>query len=78
VLAANLLGALGGCWWPIEVVPEFLQRLAWCLPTGWAMYGMHRLMNFGAGWSEIALPFALLGGSALVFFYLAQRTFRYQ
>ena len=78
VLAANLLGALGGCWWPIEVVSGTLQRLAWFLPTGWAMYGMHRLMNFGAGWEGIAVPLALLAGSAVVFLYLAQRTFRYQ
>lgn len=78
VLGANLLGALGGCWWPIEVVPETLQRVAWCLPTGWAMYGMHQLMNFGASWEGVALPLALLAGSAVVFFHLATRTFRYQ
>lgn len=78
VLAANLLGALGGCWWPIEVVPEALQRVAWFLPTGWAMYGMHRLMNVGESWAAIATPLLLLAGATLVFLALARRTFRYQ
>lgn len=78
VLAANLFGALGGCWWPIEIVPESLQRVAWCLPTGWAMHGLHRLMNFGDGIGGIVTPLVLLAGSTIVFFYLAQRTFRYQ
>ena len=78
VLAANVFGALGGCWWPIEVVPETLQRVAWMLPTGWAMYGMHRLMNFGASWDGITLPLGLLAGFGLVCFLLARRTFRYQ
>ncbi len=28
------LAALGGCWWPLEIVPKFWQKLAWYLPTG--------------------------------------------
>ena len=27
VLATNLLAALGGCWWPIEITPEWMQKL---------------------------------------------------
>ncbi len=78
VLSANVLGALGGCWWPIEVVPSSMQTLAWFLPTGWAMYGLHRLMSFGDGFGAILLPVSLLVGLAVVGFVLAQRTFRYQ
>ncbi len=28
------LAALGGCWWPLEIVPKFWQKIAWYLPTG--------------------------------------------
>jgi ABC-type Na+ efflux pump permease subunit len=31
VLSSNVLAALGGCWWPIEVVPRWMQKLAYCL-----------------------------------------------
>jgi len=78
VLSANVLGALGGCWWPIEVVSPFMQKLAWFLPTGWAMYGLHRLMSFGDGIESILVPIILLAGLAVVGFVLARRTFRYQ
>ena len=47
VLSGNVLGALGGCWWPIEITPEFMQKLALFLPTGWAMDGLHKLLSFG-------------------------------
>ena len=49
VLLGNVLSALGGCWWPIEIVAPIMQKLAWCLPTGWAMYALHRLISFGDG-----------------------------
>jgi|GEM_PF-3106106 len=28
------LAALGGCWWPLEIVPKLWQKIAWYLPTG--------------------------------------------
>jgi ABC-type multidrug transport system permease subunit len=78
VLAANLLAALGGCWWPIEVTPEWMQALQNLLPTGWAMDALHKLISFEAG-AVSALPqlAALLLGSILVA-ALAVRQFRYQ
>lgn len=67
VLSGNLLAALGGCWWPIEVTPPFLQKLALWLPTGWAMDGLHKLVSFGLEPSS-ALPHAaaLLVSAALI------------
>jgi ABC-type Na+ efflux pump permease subunit len=32
VLASNMAGALGGCWWPIEVTPPYMQT--WPCPPG--------------------------------------------
>jgi ABC-2 type transport system permease protein len=28
------LAALGGCWWPLEIMPDFWQKIAKFLPTG--------------------------------------------
>jgi ABC-type multidrug transport system permease subunit len=36
VVATNVLAALGGCWWPIEITPQWMQQLQLFLPTGWA------------------------------------------
>lgn len=78
VLGANLAAALGGCWWPIEIVPAFMQKIAWFLPTGWTMHGLHRLMSYGDPPEAALGSLALLLASALVFFALGVRTFRYR
>ena len=78
VLSTQLLSALGGCWWPIEITPAWMQRLALFLPTGWAMDAMHKLINFGDG-AASAVPhlIAMFGGS-IVLGWLGVRAFRYQ
>ncbi|MEJ2246684.1 MAG: ABC transporter permease [Acidobacteriota bacterium] len=78
VMVSLLLAALGGAWWPIEITPEWMQRLAMFLPTGWAMDAMHKLVNF-AYEPVVALPHlaGMLVGAA-VLGGVAARTFRYQ
>jgi len=78
VLTGNILAALGGCWWPIEITPRWMQSLAGFLPTGWAMGAMHKLISFQQGASS-AVPHALLmAAAALVVGWIAARYFRYQ
>ncbi len=78
VLSTMVLAALGGCWWPIEVAPDWMQRLATVLPTGWAMGAMHKLVNFGYP-PPVALPhLAALLLAALALGIAGARTFRYQ
>lgn len=78
VLCANVLAALGGCWWPIEVTPDWMQFLQKLLPTGWTMDALHKLISFEAG-AASALPhtLVLLIGAAVVG-YLAINRFRYE
>jgi ABC-type Na+ efflux pump permease subunit len=77
VLAGNLLAALGGCWWPIEITPPWMQGLARILPTGVTMDALHRLVSFEAGASS-ALPHVLaLVAMSAVAGWLAARTFRF-
>ncbi len=77
VISSMVLAALGGCWWPIEITPAWMQRLALFLPTGWAMDAMHKLVSFGAA-PGAALPHAAaLGTGALLLGTLGARTFRY-
>ncbi len=77
VVAANVFGALGGCWWPIEITPEWMQKLSLAFPTGWAMDAMHKLVNFGDGPSAIVTHVLVLGVAAVAAGWLAARTFRY-
>jgi ABC-type multidrug transport system permease subunit len=77
VFAANLLAALGGCWWPIEVTPQWAQSLSLALPTGWTMSALHRLMSFQAGAIAAVPHLVALVVAALVIGAVATRTFRY-
>jgi ABC-type multidrug transport system permease subunit len=78
VMASNALAALGGCWWPIEITPVWMQRFAKCLPTGWAMNAMHNLVNFQHGPASAVPHAAAMALAALVTGGLAARWFRYQ
>ncbi len=46
VLGANLLAALGGCWWPLEIVPPALRKVASFLPTTWTMGALEKIIYF--------------------------------
>ena len=78
VLVTMALASLGGCWWPIEITPEWMQTLAAGLPTGWTMDALHKLVNFGYGPAAAAPHLAALIAGTLVCSAAAARTFRYQ
>jgi len=78
VLAANGLAALGGCWWPIEITPAWMQFVQKLLPTGWTMDALHKLISFQAGAASVIPNIAMLLVAAAVFGGLAVRRFRYE
>ena len=78
VLASNVLAALGGCWWPIEVTPQWMQSFALTLPTGWTMDALHKLVNFGAGATSVVPHLLALVVGTLILGWAAVRTFRFQ
>jgi ABC-type multidrug transport system permease subunit len=76
VLSSLLMAALGGCWWPLEIVPPALETLALCTPSGWAMQALHQLISFGSGIGAVAIPLAVLAGFGAAANLLAARFFR--
>lgn len=78
VLAANVLAALGGCWWPIEVTPEWMQFVQKLTPTGWTMDALHKLISFQAGAVTVIPNIVILLVATGVFGWLAVRRFSYQ
>lgn len=76
ILVANLMAALGGCWWPLELVPEGLRTASFIFPTGWTMDAFHKLISFGYGFQEIIPHIAFLALFSLVFLFLAVKFFK--
>ena len=77
VIGTNIMAMLGGCWYPIEIAPEWAQKLALALPTGWAMDALHKLVSFGASPVTVIPHFVAMLLSALVAGYFASRHFRF-
>jgi ABC-type polysaccharide/polyol phosphate export permease len=78
VISSNVMAALGGCWWPIEIAPPFAQKLALFFPTGWAMDALHKLMSFGESPAAVIPHIAAFIALALIAGYTLARTFRFQ
>lgn len=49
-----IMASLGGLWWPLEIVPEFMQKLGQSLPSGQAISVFHDLIGRGYGVAEIS------------------------
>lgn len=60
VLATMVLAALGGCWWPLDVVPQTFKTIALATPTYWAIQGLHDVMSFGKSWPDVLPECAVL------------------
>ena len=61
IFSTLALSALGGCWWPLEILPGGMKAVALALPTGQTMHALIRLTV----WDDP--PSALLG----FLFYMA-------
>jgi len=48
------LAALGGLWWPLEIVPDFMQKLGHSLPSGQAISVFHDMIGRGYGVVELS------------------------
>jgi ABC-2 type transport system permease protein len=76
VLASMVCAALGGCWWPLEIVPEKVRLLGHLTPAAWAMDALHQLISFGGSWPQIAKHLSVLATFAAAANALAIRFFR--
>jgi ABC-2 type transport system permease protein len=76
LLTALPMAALGVCWWPLEVVSESLQKVAFALPTGWTLYALHQLITFGGTLSNVLPHLGVLCLFGLAVNLAAVRFFR--
>jgi len=67
IFGAMGLSALGGCWWPIEIVPETFKTVAMFTPSYWAMHGLQSVLYFGRSYEAVLVECAVLLGFAALF-----------
>jgi ABC-2 type transport system permease protein len=78
LFAGLTLAPLGGAWWPLSVVPEWMRVVGHISPVAWVMDGFNGLFySAGAGFEAIVIPVAVLLGMTAVFFLIGVRRFRF-
>jgi ABC-2 type transport system permease protein len=53
IFASMFLSAMGGCWWPIEIVPDIFKSIARLTPTYWGMHGLQSVIYFNKSWTVL-------------------------
>lgn len=75
-LAGIGLGMLGGCMWPLEIVPGFMRTVGHLTPHAWAMDAWIKITIDGAGVTGIAVELAVLGVAAAAAIFAGSRRLR--
>ena len=69
---------LAGCFWPIEIVPPYMQTIAKAVPAGWAVSGLVDLIVRYKGMEAVYLPSLVLIGFAVVFLAAGVKLLRFE
>ena len=67
VLAALTMAALGGSWWPLFIMPDWMQMLARVTPHAWANDAFNNLLLFGATTGDVLINVVVLLAFGVVF-----------
>ena len=78
LIAPVIVGALlGGCMFPIDLMPQFLRTISYVVPHSWAMTGYQNLLVRGQGLFQILPQIGVLWAFAVIFFAIAVWRFDY-
>ncbi len=72
------MASLGGAWWPLEIVPSWMQTLGRLFPTSWAMTGFHDIITRGLGVTAVLPEVAVLLAYGVIFLAIGTWRFRYE
>jgi ABC-type multidrug transport system permease subunit len=61
------MAAIGGCWWPIDFEPPWMQQVALGLPTTWAMRAFNDLMIRDLSVTTALIPTAINFGFGILY-----------
>ena len=75
-LLALLLAPLGGAWWPLAIVPDFMNIIGHLSPVAWVMDGFNKLIFFGGGLVDVLPEIGILLLASAVLFAVGVRGFQ--
>jgi ABC-type Na+ efflux pump permease subunit len=75
-IAVVTMAAVGGCWWPIDLEPEWMRTAALAFPTTWAMEAFNDLMIRSRGAEAAVKPTIVLLAYGVVYLGVGLTLFR--
>jgi len=75
-IAILTMAAVGGCWWPIDLEPEWMRSIALAFPTTWAMDAFNDLMLRGRRAEAVYESVAVLFAHGVVYLAIGLVLFR--
>lgn len=78
IMLGMTFGLLSGCMWPLELFPPAVRTAVHMLPLTWAMEALTDLTMRGKGLAAVLPAVGVLLFSALIFFAVGVRRFRYE
>jgi ABC-2 type transport system permease protein len=69
---------LGGVYWPIEIVPDVMQKMALAVPQSWAMSGFKEIISGSLHINTLLQSSIALLGFTIAFFYVGLRGITYK
>lgn len=61
---------LGGCYWSVRLMPDFMQKISYFVPQRWAIDAIQKLQA-GGGQGDIAINLVILAAFAAAFILIA-------
>lgn len=68
---------LAGCFWPVEMMPEYLRKLAYITPQRWTLDALIKLQS-SDGFAAAIPELAIVLGFAAVFFLITALVFKHK
>ncbi len=78
LLTTMVLAPLGGAWWPLSIVPTWMQNLGKISPIAWSQQAFNQMVFYGAHLTDVLPSVGVLLVFALVFFAFGVSRFRYE
>lgn len=72
------ISALGGAWWPLDIVPGWMQTVGRFSPMSWAMDGFQDIITRGLGVTAFLPEVGVLLAFSVVFLTVGIWRFRYE
>lgn len=67
-IVVQLMALIGGVFFPISILPEWVQPIRYASIMGWGIEGFQKIQIHGGGLPDVVVPIAALVGMGVAFF----------